>query len=345
MASVQKLPSGKWRVRIDVPTDGKRIVKSFTDASLAQARAKANAYLADSSRKKDPDNKTLGEAMDEFIDNRSNILSPSTIANYRVLRNSAYATIIDVKLPKLTPTMVQRCINAYCEDRAYKTVFNASTFLSSILREYRPDLKYKVLLPQKNKTELVIPTAEQVSLLIEKSRGSSIHVPIMLASMLGMRRSEICALNWDKIDLETKTIMVDEAVVLDEFNILIRKAPKTTLSQRRLDLPQQIIDALPSHNKPIITMQPSTLTHLFRKLTKKLGFNFTFHALRHYCASVMLQLGVPDKYAMERMGHSTNNMLKQVYQHTFASEQSAITDKMQHYFNEHIEVEQNKKEV
>ena len=54
----------------------------------------------------------------------------------------------------------------------------------------------------------------------------------------------------------------------------------------------------------------------------------------------MLQLGVPDKYAMERMGHSTNNMLKQVYQHTFESEQDAITNKMQEYFDSHIEVNQ-----
>lgn len=52
------------------------------------------------------------------------------------------------------------------------------------------------------------------------------------------------------------------------------------------------------------------------------------------------KIGVPDKYAMERMGHSTNNMLKQVYQHTFDSEQDAITNKMQEYFDSHIEVNQ-----
>jgi len=145
---------------------------------------------------------------------------------------------------------------------------------------------------------------------------------------------------WKKIDLKSRTITIDESVVLDEYNILVRKAPKTTLSQRKLDLPQQIIDALPERGKPIITIQPGTLTRTFSNLVRRLGYDFTFHALRHYYASIMLQLGVPDKYAMERMGHSTNNMLKQVYQHTFESEQNAITNKMQEYFDSHIEVNQ-----
>ena len=37
--------------------------------------------------------------------------------------------------------------------------------------------------------------------------------------------------------------------------------------------------------------------------------------LRHYYASLMLSLGIPDKYAMTRMGHATPNMLRNVYQH------------------------------
>ena len=43
-------------------------------------------------------------------------------------------------------------------------------------------------------------------------------------------------------------------------------------------------------------------------------------------ASVMLRLNVPDKYAMERMGHSTNNMLKNVYQHTMNDKAVAVAD-------------------
>ena len=50
----------------------------------------------------------------------------------------------------------------------------------------------------------------------------------------------------------------------------------------------------------------------------------------------MLLQGVPDKYAMERLGQATNNMLKNVYQHTFKDEQTKISDNLNNKFNEII---------
>ena len=56
------------------------------------------------------------------------------------------------------------------------------------------------------------------------------------------------------------------------------------------------------------------------------------HALRHAYASLMLKEGVADKYAMERLGQSTPHMIKNVYQHTFKSEQDAISAKLNEAF-------------
>ena len=57
-----------------------------------------------------------------------------------------------------------------------------------------------------------------------------------------------------------------------------------------------------------------------------------FHDLRQYAASVLLMLGTPDKYAMERMGHATNNMLKSVYQHTMAEKRNIVDTKLDNFF-------------
>ena len=46
----------------------------------------------------------------------------------------------------------------------------------------------------------------------------------------------------------------------------------------------------------------------------------------------MLRLNVPDKYAMERTGHSTNNMLKNVYQHTMDDKAVAVADAVDGFF-------------
>ncbi|WP_130848966.1 hypothetical protein [Intestinimonas timonensis] len=46
----------------------------------------------------------------------------------------------------------------------------------------------------------------------------------------------------------------------------------------------------------------------------------------------MLALGVPNKYAQERMGHSTDNMLKTIYQHTMQAEAQQAAEKVNNYF-------------
>lgn len=58
--------------------------------------------------------------------------------------------------------------------------------------------------------------------------------------------------------------------------------------------------------------------------------------IRHYNASIMLALNIPDKYAMERMGYSTPATLKKVYQHTMRDKQevtNTINQKMNALFS------------
>ena len=47
----------------------------------------------------------------------------------------------------------------------------------------------------------------------------------------------------------------------------------------------------------------------------------------------MLALGIPDKYAMERGGWSTDKIMKSVYQHTFTAERKAVDEKVDDYFS------------
>ena len=56
-------------------------------------------------------------------------------------------------------------------------------------------------------------------------------------------------------------------------------------------------------------------------------------------ASVMLELGVPDKYAMERGGWSSNGVLKSVYQHTFSEERRHVDERIDGFFNDLLRVE------
>ena len=75
-------------------------------------------------------------------------------------------------------------------------------------------------------------------------------------------------------------------------------------------------------------------------MCKRYGLpRYRFHDLRHVQASVMLALGVPDKYAMERMGHASTNMLKTVYQHTMKSKSEEVADIVDTFFSEKLHTE------
>lgn len=56
-----------------------------------------------------------------------------------------------------------------------------------------------------------------------------------------------------------------------------------------------------------------------------------FYDMRHYHASVLYKCGVPDQYAAVRMGHDVS-VLKKVYQHLHAREESKMHDKIKDIF-------------
>jgi integrase len=62
----------------------------------------------------------------------------------------------------------------------------------------------------------------------------------------------------------------------------------------------------------------------------------TFHQLRHMNASVMAALGIPNLYAQERGGWSTDHTLKRVYQHTFSEERMKVDRIVDTFFEDKI---------
>ena len=79
----RQLPSGSWFGRVTV--DGERC--SITAASEAEYYAKAKAIKLGliAAEKKAP-SLALGKAIDDYIESKENVLSPSTILGYRYNR-------------------------------------------------------------------------------------------------------------------------------------------------------------------------------------------------------------------------------------------------------------------
>ena len=336
MAKAKKLPSGTWRcIASYTDENGKYKQKSFTAPTKNEAEYLAKEFVVDYHHKSKPENKTLGEVADEYITNRENLLSPATIAGYKKIRRTALQTIIDVRLGLLTKETYQKAINEYSKDRSYKTVINAHMFFHKILKGYGYDVADNVNLPQKEKKELSIPTQEEVDAFLAYIKDSRIYLYVCFAVYLGLRKSEIIALTWGDIDLKNKRVTVNKARVKNEYNEFVEKSPKTYSSTRTLKLPPVLEEILPEPGKNserIFVDSPSALESLYKRMCDKADFHYNFHSLRHYYASVLLRVGMPNRYAKERMGHATENMLKEVYQHVFKDKQEEFDAALEDYF-------------
>ncbi len=340
MAKAKQLPSGQWRTLVYSHTEiingkKKRIYESFTAETKRESEYLAARFAMDKTSISHS-RTTVEQALNLYIDSKSNILSPSTIRSYRLNTKNHLNGIKSISVDKLTQAMVQAEVNTMRgEGLSPKTIRNIYGLLVSAIKDVRPELTLKCLLPQKVKPDISIPTPEELNILITMA-DSEMKLVIKLAAYMGLRRSEICALNWDDIDLKNKKLSINKALVLNNENLYVTKGTKTSSSTRVIDIPDTLLldlQKIKPQKGQIISLSPLCVTKRFLALVKKAGFsNYRFHDLRHYYASIMLMLGVPDKYAMERMGHSTNNMLKTVYQHTFESEQAKITDKLNIFF-------------
>ena len=82
---------------------------------------------------------------------------------------------------------------------------------------------------------------------------------------------------------------------------------------------------------------------IYRKLKRYLSAAgvkpITFHQLRHVNASVMHLLNIPDKYAQDRGGWSTNYVMHKNYTHAFTAERQTVDQTIDGYFKNIIQHE------
>ena len=338
MATAKKLPSGNYRALVYIGLkDGKRQYKSFTDPDKWAAEHMASAFRTEQQAALAPENMTVGQAIDRYIESKDAVLSPSTINAYRKLRRLAFRGLTDCPLGLLSNAIVQRAVNDYAAGKAPKTVRNAYGLLVATLKAYYPGLKLNITLPQKQKVELYIPNDEEVASLLAASKPP-LRLAILLAAHLGLRRSEICALAVS--DFTDGVVTISKAKVQAPDASWVVKVPKSYAGHRKISVPPHILRELPEEGV-IFTPSPEALSQSFRGLQVSVfgAQRFRFHDLRHYNASVMLAQGVPNKYAQERLGHATDNMLKTVYQHLFQNKQNEVADALNAYFSKALQHE------
>lgn len=338
MAKAKKLPSGNWRVQASfVDEDGVMHRASFTESTAKLAEAKAAMWKAGMlEREAEKVHLALDVAMDEYIAScRVAKRSASTIRGYVAMKNRAFEQLIHKPVDKLTLRDLQRWINARAQTVAPKTLRNNLNFLSAVLASCEVKLDLASLkMPEGERTEMEIPSDAQVSALLDRVYDQDdLFIACSLAALMGLRRSEICGLKWTDIQLvdNVATLVIDKALVMDEHGTHVEKSTKTNAGKRTLVIPDGLYAELKRRRnlRPnLISATPNALSNRYALRAEHLGMPTRFHNLRHYHASVMLREGVPEKYIVSDMGHSSFDMVKRVYGHVMQEKRSIIDQAM-----------------
>ena len=203
----------------------------------------------------------------------------------------------------------------------------------------------KIDRPKKNGYRPNYLDRKEMEQLFEIIKGTKLELPVLVAAFYGLRRGEVIGLKWDAIDFDKGTLTVKHTVTtitLDGKEIdLAQDSAKTKSSLRTLPLVGNFaeyfrqVKAAQETNKKICgncynyeydgyifvdelgeRMKPNYLTNEFPKLVAKHGMKkLRFHDLRHSCATLMLDNGVPLKQIQEWLGHSDFSTTANIYAH------------------------------
>lgn len=352
MASAKKLPSGAWRTQATKYINGKRVVKSFT-VSPKETRgdwrkAKQQSELMAREWQLAHDynetySKPVRDALEEYIQDRSQVLSPRTIYDYRRII-PFFGSVLDLPVDDMATPQVQALINEWSVSISEKTIRNRISFLLSALDYAGNDKRFKLRYPQKRAKKILAPDVQDVQRLLDNAPDD--FYPILcLAAFEGLRRGEIAALKQKDISRDMCLLSVHADMVKTEEGYVYKPFPKTSGSTRTIEIPRSIMGLLPVSEDPeayVFGVNPNMISHRYDKLKKKCGIDVNFHSLRHFAASFRSDIGVPKKYIEEVGGwRDGSRVLAQVYDNTLTSTRKKYTQMTNRYIEETFEIKRS----
>lgn len=306
---IEKLPSGSYRIR--------KMFKGKTYTVITDykpTQKEAIKLLADKLDKVQDkyERLTFQAAGSEYIESKRNVLSPSTVRGYSNIMKMLSPKFLNENVHDIAAMDIQTEINRISKNKSPKTARNYHGFISAVLSIYCPNLNIHTTLPQKIKNEPYIPSDDDVRKILEHAKNGRYEIPIILACY-GMRRSEICALTTD--DIEGDVIHINKALVENDKKEWVVKTTKTTESLRDIVIPLEIANRIRAQGY-VYKGSPGAITQYLSRTQNALGIpHFPLHKLRHYFASKMSAMNIPEADIMRFGGWETDYVMKGVYRH------------------------------
>jgi integrase len=204
--------------------------------------------------------------------------------------------------------------------------------------------------PKREKGPMPMWDLPDIKRFLDESQGTRYAHIFEFAISTGMRRSEICGLKWDAVDLVSGRLEVKATLQQIRGHGLVTGTPKSKRSRRNFALAPATIELLHGvHGAQLLAkagagpvwkeegyvftqadgspVLPGTLTENFRLLTRELAMPpLHFHGLRHAFATLGLVAGISSKVVSEALGHSSVTITLDTYPHVLPDMQDELAN-------------------
>lgn len=335
---VHKMPNGRWRVIVQ--DEGRR--RSAVAATEREAKRAGARILNELGKQPDPTGQTVDDLLDLHISQSE--LAKTTAKDYEYLI---------AKLPDWLKAWRVELVTTMMVDQAYHRLLRDGWTVHRVRRLHeilRPAFDRaarwgwiaaspvaSAVPPRKPETDMIVPDVAHVQRLVAAATAHSpdLGCAVLLTSRTGMRRGELCALQWDDLDDANGTITVRRSVTTTAGDAHHERRGKTgKAGHRTIPIGPAVTSALRAHrarmaeralerghplSRWIFTndgAQPwrtDYVTLALARVCDEHDVDIHIHQLRHFAATQWIAAGMNPRTVSYLLGHARTSTTMDIY--------------------------------
>ncbi len=196
-------------------------------------------------------------------------------------------------------------------------------------------------IPSATRYEMQTLDAEEMQRLLIQAKEDGCYELLLLDLGTGLRRGELCALQWRDLNAATGELRIERQVHRIKGKLVVSPL-KTDAANRSIILPPSLLSAIleyrktvhsrwmfPSPRKEDAPRDPAAVRKRLSIVLERAGCkHIRFHDLRHTFATTALGRGMDVKTLSAIIGHATSATTLNIYAHTNKEMQQAAARKI-----------------